>query len=305
MKDTDWEILCELYKNPNMTKVANLLYITQPSLTKRIQHMEEEFQVTIVNRTTKGLEFTKEGAYLAEQARKYLDFLGETRDTLKEMKEHAAGEIVIGASYTYSKYTLSDILLSYRLNHPNIRFSIVNDQSNILFRKMFDDSIDVGFIRGDYEGNVNRTLVGVNNAYLVTREPVDIEQLPNMQFISYKTNDRTKEKIEAWWQQQFETELPAGMTVGYVDVAWQVVAKGLGYTLCFLPDNYPNEYQLHLTPLINRDGTPVTRNTWFLYSKDKRMPEILEEFVAYIEQNFNYRKKKHERDRLEDSECSV
>lgn len=61
MKDTDWEILCELYKNPNMTKVANLLYITQPSLTKRIQHMEEEFQVTIVNRTTKGLEFTKEG----------------------------------------------------------------------------------------------------------------------------------------------------------------------------------------------------------------------------------------------------
>ena len=91
MKDTDWEILCELYKNPNMTKVANLLYITQPSLTKRIQHMEEEFQVTIVNRTTKGLEFTKEGAYLAEQARKYLDFLGETRDTLKEMKEHAAG----------------------------------------------------------------------------------------------------------------------------------------------------------------------------------------------------------------------
>lgn len=305
MKDTDWEILCELYKNPNMTKVANLLYITQPSLTKRIQHMEEEFQVTIVNRTTKGLEFTKEGAYLAEQARKYLDFLGETRDTLKEMKEHAAGEIVIGASYTYSKYTLSDILLSYRLDHPNIRFSIVNDQSNILFRKMFDDSIDVGFIRGDYEGNVNRTLVGVNNAYLVTREPVDIEQLPNMQFISYKTNDRTKEKIEAWWQQQFETELPAGMTVGYVDVAWQVVAKGLGYTLCFLPDNYPNEYHLHLTPLVNRDGTPVTRNTWFLYSKDKRMPEILEEFVAYIEQNFNYRKKKHERDRLEDSECSV
>lgn len=33
MKDSDWEILYELYKNPNMTKVANLLYITQPSLT--------------------------------------------------------------------------------------------------------------------------------------------------------------------------------------------------------------------------------------------------------------------------------
>ena len=72
MKDTDWEILYELHRNPNMTKVANLLYITQPSLTKRIQHMEEEFQVTIVNRTTKGLEFTPEGDFLAEQAAKYM-----------------------------------------------------------------------------------------------------------------------------------------------------------------------------------------------------------------------------------------
>ena len=59
MKDSDWEILYELHRNPNMTKVANLLYITQPSLTKRLQHMEAEFQVTIVNRTPKGLTFRR------------------------------------------------------------------------------------------------------------------------------------------------------------------------------------------------------------------------------------------------------
>ena len=84
MKDTDWEILHELYKNPNMTKVANLLYITQPSLTKRLQHMETEFQVTIVNRTPKGLEFTPEGEFLAQQAEKYLKFLKNTQEKLKE-----------------------------------------------------------------------------------------------------------------------------------------------------------------------------------------------------------------------------
>ena len=196
MKDTDWEILYELHKTPNMTKVANLLYITQPSLTKRIQHMEEEFQVTIVNRTTKGLEFTEEGEFLAQQAKKYLDFMSATRNRLKEIKDHADGEIVIGASYTFSKYTLSDLLLTYRMEHPNIRFSIVNDQSNILFRKMFDDSLDVAFIRGDYDGAVNRTLIAVNKAYLVTREPVELDRLPDMQFISYKTNDRSKEIIE-------------------------------------------------------------------------------------------------------------
>lgn len=74
------------------------------------------------------------------------------------------------------------------------------------------------------------------------------------------------------------------MVVGYVDVAWQLIAKGLGYTLCFLPENFENTYQLHLTPLVKKDGTPVTRKTWFIYSKNKRMTGILEEFVHYIEQ---------------------
>ena len=172
MKDSDWEILYELHKNPNMTKVANLLYITQPSLTKRLQHIEEEFQVTIVDRTPKGLTFTKEGEYLAKQAETYLNFLKATREQLKSYKENAEGEIVIGASYTFSKYGLTDLLLAYRAVHPNIQFSIINDQSNVLFRKMLDDSIDVGFIRGDYEGAVNRTLFGQNqgtSAQLVGR----------------------------------------------------------------------------------------------------------------------------------------
>lgn len=284
MKDSDWEILYELHKNPNMTKVANLLYITQPSLTKRLQHIEEEFQVTIVDRTPKGLSFTREGEYLAKQAETYLNFLKATREQLKAYKENAEGEIVIGASYTFSKYGLTDLLLAYRAAHPNIRFSIINDQSNVLFRKMLDDSIDVGFIRGDYEGAVNRTLFGQNQGYLVTKEEVAVNDLVDMQYIAYKTNDRTRELLHSWWEDQFHTDAPSGMVVGYVDVAWQLIAKGLGYTLCFLPENFENTYHLHLTPLVKKDGTPVTRKTWFIYSKNKRMTGILEEFVHYIEQ---------------------
>lgn len=284
MKDSDWEILYELYKNPNMTKVANLLYMTQPSLTKRLQHMESEFQIAIVNRTPKGLEFTQEGEFLAKQAEQYLNFIKDTKAKLEEFKECSESVITIGASYTYSKYTLTDILVQYTAEHPNIRFNVINEQSNILFRKMLDDSIDVGFIRGDYEGAVNQKLIGRNPAYLVTKEPVDIEELPKMQRISYKTNDRTKELLENWWENRFHTETPSGMEVGYIDCAWQLINRGLGYTCCFLPDNFENEYDLCLTPLENEDGSQVIRKTWFIYSKNKRMTSVLEEFINYIEQ---------------------
>lgn len=284
MKDSDWEILYELHRNPNMTKVANLLYMTQPSLTKRLRHIEEELQTTIANRTPKGLEFTPEGEYLASQAEVYLNFLKKTKEALKEMKGDANREIIIGSSYTFSKYTLSDLLLEYRAEHPNINFTIVNEQSNVLFRKMLDDSIDVGFIRGDYDGAVNRTLFEKNAAYLVTKDPVEFEQLPDMQYLGYKTSGRSEAILHNWWQEKYGTEFPSGMVVGYVDVAWQLIARGVGYTVCFLPDNFVNENNLCLTPLIDSDGNVVTRNTWFIYSKNKRLSGYLENFVTYVEE---------------------
>lgn len=283
MRDSDWEILYELHKNPNMTKVANLLYMTQPSLTKRLRHIEEELQTTIVNRTPKGLEFTNEGNYLAEQSEKYLDFLKQIKENLKEMKESTGREIIIGSSYTFSKYMLSDLLLGYRKEHPHINFSIINEQSNVLFRKMLDESIDVGFIRGDYEGPVNRTLVDKNKAYLVTKDSVELSCLKDMQYLGYKTNDRTAEILNDWWKDRFNTVFPSGMVVGYVDVAWQLISRGVGYTICFLPDNFENTYNLSLMPLTYKDGREVTRNTWFIYSKNKRLSDYLEEFVDYVE----------------------
>lgn len=55
MKDTDWIILNELYKEPNLTKVSEKLYYSQPSLTKIIQNIEEEFDTRILLRSSKGL----------------------------------------------------------------------------------------------------------------------------------------------------------------------------------------------------------------------------------------------------------
>ncbi|HJC47917.1 MAG TPA: LysR family transcriptional regulator [Candidatus Lachnoclostridium pullistercoris] len=284
MKDTDWEILYELHRNPNLTKVANLLYLTQPSLTKRLHVMENEFNVRIVNRTPKGLEFTEEGTYLAEQAEKYMKFLQETKSGLRLFKEGEKRPIIIGSSYTYSKYALTDLMLKYKEKNPRMEFEVVNDQSNILFRKVLDGSVDVGFVQGDYEGPVWQLCVGKNQGYAVTKDPVCLDDLPSMPRLNYKTNDRTKELLSGWWENYYGTEEPSGMVVGYVDVALQLVEKGLGYTCCFLPESAKNRESLFLTPLVRRDGTPVVRSTWFVYSKNKRRPPALEQFIRYVQE---------------------
>lgn len=283
MKDFDWELLHELYRNPNLTKVANVLYITQPTLTKRLQHIEAEFDVTIVERTPKGLEFTPEGKYLAEQAEVYLRFLKQTRSHLEQLRESEGGLITIGSSYTYSKYTLTDQLIRFRMECPNVRFQVQTMHSGQLFRQLLDGTVDVAFVRGDYEGAVNRVLLGKTQAYAMTKKPIEnAEDLRALRRIWYSTNPESQKLLDAWWESTFREKAPSGQVMGYVDVVWQMVQKGLGYTLCFLPEEYTNPYDLCLYPLTYPDGTPVTRNTWFLYPQNKRLSENVERFVDFI-----------------------
>ncbi|WP_238933669.1 helix-turn-helix domain-containing protein [Brevibacillus choshinensis] len=68
MDDRDWQVLHILYNQKNITKTAQLLFITQPALTKRLMQIEEEFGVKIVNRGIKGVHFTPEGELLAKRA---------------------------------------------------------------------------------------------------------------------------------------------------------------------------------------------------------------------------------------------
>lgn len=287
MKDSDWEILAALYKNPNITKVANTLFMTQPSLSKRLQHMEEEFGTQIVERLPKGLLLTPEGEYLGKQADRYLAFLRETKNHLESMKNGDGGSINIGSSYTFSKFRMSEILVKYRGTHPEIRFHVVNAKSDALFKMTLEGSLDAAFIRGDYEGNLNKRYVETSYAYLVTKDKVELEELLRMQYLGYSTNAQTLSELNKWWRDWFSMDCPEGMTVGHVDVTWDLIQQGLGYTCCFLPDDFENQYQLHLSPLHLKDGTAVKRNTWFIYSKNKRQPAALREFIAYVEEELN------------------
>lgn len=286
MRDSDWQILNELYKTKNITRAANRLFITQPSLTKRLKQIEEEFQVTIVRRTTKGVAFTPEGELLASRAAEYLRSIYVLRRDLRAMEGTKKTLISLGTSYTFSKYELPEIIMSYTQKNANVEFDLHIEQSNLLFRKACDGELDAAFIRGDYEGEVEQRLVGAYQAYLVTRDQVSLSELPEMQRIDYKTNDKSRSIIEEWWREQFGSniDVPEGVNIGYIDAAWQIILRSSDYyTIAFLPDDYSMPFNLNVLPLVHRDGTAVLRNTWFVYRQQKNMPPALQKFINYVD----------------------
>jgi DNA-binding transcriptional LysR family regulator len=70
MRDQDWAIISKLHSEKNITRTADLVFMTQPTLTKRIQQIEEELGIALVTRSSKGVVFTPEGEYVAKKAEK-------------------------------------------------------------------------------------------------------------------------------------------------------------------------------------------------------------------------------------------
>ena len=289
IKDSDWEILYKLYETPNMTKVADMLYISQPSLTKRVKNMEKEFGVKIINRTSKGVKFTSEGEYLAKKAKEYMEFIKNVKEGLNSYKTELEGTIKVGSPYTYSKFELTDVLFEYSKVNKNVKFEIINDQSNNLFKMVLKNHIELGFICGDFDGDVNKILVKQNKAYIVSKGPINLEKLSQMQRIDYKTNDKSKEILDRWWRKIYGENPPIGMFAGYVEFAWQLVDKGLGYACCFLPDGFEKVYNLCLTPILDDEGNNIIRNTWLVYPKKKQMSTVVKDFVQFVKDNIQIR----------------
>ena len=289
IKDSDWEILYKLYETPNMTKVADMLYISQPSLTKRVKNMEKEFGVKIINRTSKGVKFTSEGEYLAKKAKEYMEFIKNVKEGLNSYKTELEGTIKVGSPYTYSKFELTDVLFEYSKVNKNVKFEIINDQSNNLFKMVLKNHIELGFICGDFDGDVNKILVKQNKAYIVSKGPINLEKLSQMQRIDYKTNDKSKEILDRWWRKTYGENPPIGMFAGYVEFAWQLVDKGLGYACCFLPDGFEKVYNLCLTPILDDEGNNIIRTTWLVYPKKKQMSTVVKDFVQFVKDNIQIR----------------
>ena len=61
MHMSDWSLLQTLYTCRNLTRAAETLYVSQPTLSKRLKAIEEELHITIAVRSKQGLTFTPEG----------------------------------------------------------------------------------------------------------------------------------------------------------------------------------------------------------------------------------------------------
>ena len=84
-------------REENITKAAEKLHITQPTLSRQLRQMEEELGKTLLKRGNYNVKLTEDGMLLRKRAEEILDLVKKTETELAGDNEEITGDVYVGA----------------------------------------------------------------------------------------------------------------------------------------------------------------------------------------------------------------
>ncbi len=130
----------------SVTGAAKLLHVTQPTLSRQLQSLEEELGQKLLLRKYHRIELTENGMLLRDRAEEILDLVGKTEKDLQKAGNAAAGEVFFGAGETGKMKTVARIMGHIREEYPGIRFRIHSGTADDLMERLDRETLDFGLL---------------------------------------------------------------------------------------------------------------------------------------------------------------
>lgn len=278
MDERDFELLAALDRTRNITHAADLLYVTQSSLSKRISAIEQELGITLLLRSRQGVHFTPEGEEVLKHTLRAARELSLMREAIAAGRDYVCGTLDAGVSVNYAFYCLPDMLALYRRRYPHVNTHITTDHSRNLYMMILDGKIDVAIIRGEYPWKGDRVLLSRECICAIrSREDMDrpLEELP---YIGRKTDIAFEREIAQWMRENGLQPEQQGIRVDSISTCVEMVNRGLGWAI--VPQICLKDFPGCVTPLTFANGEPFVRSTYLMYSG---AASVLPQVKAFID----------------------
>ena len=133
-------------KTENITKAAELLHITQPTLSRQIRELEEELGVQLFERDVRKLHLTPEGMLLKERAEEIIELSDKTAADLQSHRESVNGVIRIMTGLMRSTELLSRMMSAFREQYPGVRFEVITSTADTSRDQLEKGLVDFGVL---------------------------------------------------------------------------------------------------------------------------------------------------------------
>lgn len=151
----------------NFQLAADMLFISQSTLSRHVAMIEKELNSSLLNRLGAKTELTSAGRVFLDYAKRILQLHEDCLDEIAELQRKVNGMIVIGTMYNMNPYYISKIIGEFILHYPNIQMSIRECDTDTITRLLNKGEVDFAFLQERAEKKASFALY---NNELVTQD---------------------------------------------------------------------------------------------------------------------------------------
>lgn len=138
-----FELIIEIVRSGSISKAAEKLHISQPTLSKYIMKYEKDLGLELFNRATLPIKLTSAGRKILNAGEKILDIYHQLDKEISEIKNYKSNEIRVGISPSRTPYFLPDILKEFQSKYKNCKIIIKEENTNNLRDDLLRGDLDL------------------------------------------------------------------------------------------------------------------------------------------------------------------
>jgi DNA-binding transcriptional LysR family regulator len=223
-----------------LTRAAEALFLSQPTISLQLQALERELGVALVERRRRRINLTNAGEALYELARPLVEGW-ETldRDFQARVQGLQGGRLTIAAGTSTIQYLLPELVRRYRERFPAVQLQLANvtgkdglamlraDQADFAVGSMLDVPNDIAWAPVHH---YDPMLIMPTDHPLASREKITLEDLSPYGLILPPQRLSTYRLVDLMFQQR-QVPYQVALEVGGWDVIKEYVAMGLGISI--------------------------------------------------------------------------
>ena len=141
------EAFLEAANRGSFRRAADALYLSQPSVSARVQALEDEVGVALFHRTARGVRLTDMGRTFLPFAQRSMDTLRRGKEVLESVRQTSTGILNIATARVIGTYVLPETLHKFHQLHPDANLHIKVGGSSEVLQMVVNEEVQLGLAR--------------------------------------------------------------------------------------------------------------------------------------------------------------
>lgn len=273
-------------REESITKAAEVLHITQPTLSRQLAQMEEEVGVKLFDRGARKISLTDKGMLLRRRAEEIIDLSDKTIRELLTQEEQVEGVVSIGGGELSAMERVVELCGTFQRKYPRVRFDIYTAAADVVKERVERGNLDIGILLEPIDmekfeyirfgGREQWVVLMRKNDPLAQFDTINAEQLESLPLIlPGRLNVRSE--LANWFGDRFE-RLNIAYTGNLTTNTALIVQKGYGYAIVVdgsLP--FGERADVVSRPL----SPPLSASVVFAWKREQPLTTVTKKFIEH------------------------